>query len=365
MANRLLVSNFAVGRLFAVTAKGSGTIVLLGGEGAAFPGAFTAGDYAIAIVVDSANAYSIVQFTSRTGDTLSGVTWDHQGTAGPANFAANSNVYLFPTKGHHDAYVQIDADETITGDKTFTGAVTTPNVPAGNIVATTTQAAINELDTEKAGLSLNNTFTGANTHTSVETFNNARVNNQGAGNDSVDNYDGIEADNRAFYNAWRRKVAGVPLNRWVFGMDNRNGVYGGDVLFLNAYDDAGAFVGTLFQFRRDIKVSMFTRAAGSVNSNAGNISGAWSPDLAVSNSIAATLNGNVTTITPTNALSGFTYIFKLLQDGTGNRTLAWPTNFKFPGGIKPPLSTGAGAADLLSFTYDGVNYLCSLSKAFG
>lgn len=35
------------------------------------------------------------------------------------------------------------------------------NAPAGNIAATTVQAAINELDSEKAGLALNNTFTGA------------------------------------------------------------------------------------------------------------------------------------------------------------------------------------------------------------
>jgi hypothetical protein len=50
------------------------------------------------------------------------------------------------------------------GDKTFQtlNGLAVANTPAGNIAATTTQAAINELDTEKAGLATANTFTAAN-----------------------------------------------------------------------------------------------------------------------------------------------------------------------------------------------------------
>ena len=39
------------------------------------------------------------------------------------------------------------------------------NIPAGNIAALTLQGAINELDSEKGGLSLNNSWTGSNTFT--------------------------------------------------------------------------------------------------------------------------------------------------------------------------------------------------------
>lgn len=41
------------------------------------------------------------------------------------------------------------------------------NTPAGNIAAVTVQAAINELDGEKAGLALNNTFSGVTTYTNA------------------------------------------------------------------------------------------------------------------------------------------------------------------------------------------------------
>lgn len=48
-------------------------------------------------------------------------------------------------------------------------ANTVSNTPAGNIAATNVQNAINELDTEKAGKSLNNTFSGTNNFTGAMT----------------------------------------------------------------------------------------------------------------------------------------------------------------------------------------------------
>jgi hypothetical protein len=74
---------------------------------------------------------------------------------------------------------------SVTGTGTFTswfisqaavGANTASgvtNTPAGNIAGTTVQAALNELDSEKAGLATNNTFTGTNAFNGNTTIGDA------------------------------------------------------------------------------------------------------------------------------------------------------------------------------------------------
>lgn len=59
---------------------------------------------------------------------------------------------------------------------------------------------------------------------------------------------------------------------------------------------------------------------------------------------------------PTNLKAGDTYTLIVIQDGTGSRTITtWNTVFKFAGGVKPTLSTAAGAKDIMSFVSDGTN----------
>lgn len=71
-----------------------------------------------------------------------------------------------------------------------------------------------------------------------------------------------------------------------------------------------------------------------------------------------TLAGNRTLDNPTNVAAG-SYALRVTQDGTGSRTLAFGSNFKFPGGTAPTLSTAAGAVDVLTFLSfgDGDLYL--------
>lgn len=68
-----------------------------------------------------------------------------------------------------------------------------------------------------------------------------------------------------------------------------------------------------------------------------------------------TLGGNRTLANPTNLVAGGTYILRVIQDGTGSRTLGFGTAYKWANGIAPTLSTAAGAVDLLSFYSDGTN----------
>jgi hypothetical protein len=62
-----------------------------------------------------------------------------------------------------------------------------------------------------------------------------------------------------------------------------------------------------------------------------------------------TLEGNRTLDNPTNVSAGGLYRLKVVQDGTGDRTLSFGSNFKFPGNQEPVLSSGDGDVDLLEF----------------
>lgn len=104
-------------------------------------------------------------------------------------------------------------------------------------------------------------------------------------------------------------------------------------------------------------------AALTPTTNSGNINGTFTLDWSVSNVVRATLTGNVTTFTQTNAQDGQTMNLFLTQDGTGSRTFPF-TGIKFPGGAVPTLSTAAGAIDLLVLTRMNSVYYGSLTKAF-
>ena len=79
-----------------------------------------------------------------------------------------------------------------------------------------------------------------------------------------------------------------------------------------------------------------------------------------------TLASNITTFNWSNhAASGHvsSFIMKVVQDGTGSRTIAWPdgTNsvtVRWPGDTAPTLSSGAADVDIFAFfTHDGgTNY---------
>lgn len=77
-----------------------------------------------------------------------------------------------------------------------------------------------------------------------------------------------------------------------------------------------------------------------------------------------TIGGNRTLANPTNMVDGGTYILRITQDGTGSRTLAYGTAYKWPGGTAPVLSTTAGAVDIITFVSDGTNMYGNIQKAF-
>lgn len=66
-----------------------------------------------------------------------------------------------------------------------------------------------------------------------------------------------------------------------------------------------------------------------------------------------TLTGNITLSNPTNPTDGKTLRWRILQDGTGNRTVTLGNNFVIPSSATDPLpwSTAANAMDILAATY--------------
>lgn len=75
-------------------------------------------------------------------------------------------------------------------------------------------------------------------------------------------------------------------------------------------------------------------------------------DCSLSNVFTTTFTANVT-VAPTlsNPRDGQTINWFITQDGTGSRTMTWPTSFKWPVGANKILSTSANAADLAIATY--------------
>ena len=78
-----------------------------------------------------------------------------------------------------------------------------------------------------------------------------------------------------------------------------------------------------------------------------------------------TLGGNRTLANPTGLVAGGVYILRVVQDASGSRTLAYGSNFKWPSGIAPVLSTPPAAVDVLTFvSFDGSTLLGVAQKAF-
>ena len=89
-------------------------------------------------------------------------------------------------------------------------------------------------------------------------------------------------------------------------------------------------------------------------------------DASLSNTFTVTLGGNRTLANPTNMTNGAIYNWRIRQDGTGSRTLAYGSKFKWPGGTAPTLTTTASATDFISGQYfsDTDTILCTSLKAF-
>lgn len=87
-------------------------------------------------------------------------------------------------------------------------------------------------------------------------------------------------------------------------------------------------------------------------------------DFATANNFSVTLGGNRTLGNPSNLVAGQSGIIVITQDGTGGKTLAYASNWKFAGGTAPVLSTAANAVDILAYYVEsGTRISAALLKA--
>ena len=87
-------------------------------------------------------------------------------------------------------------------------------------------------------------------------------------------------------------------------------------------------------------------------------------DFNAGQNFAVQLTDNRTLENPTNCVPGQTGSIFVIQDGTGSRTLSFGSNYKFPGGTAPTLSTGASAADridYITFTSTNIHAVATLN----
>jgi hypothetical protein len=89
-------------------------------------------------------------------------------------------------------------------------------------------------------------------------------------------------------------------------------------------------------------------------------------DASLSNNFKLVLNTNANLGNPTNLTDGMVLNFRVKQDSTGNRTLAFGSKYKWPSGTALVLSTTANAVDFFSAYYDSTDDMleCMFGKGF-
>lgn len=116
---------------------------------------------------------------------------------------------------------------------------------------------------------------------------------------------------------------------------------GGDGSMYSMYDEDGCttYIGGRATLMDDLAI-----ASGNVQIN-----------CCASNVFRLVLTESVTLLAPNNPISGQTVNLIIKQGGSGSYTVSWPSNFKFPGGSAPSLSTAVGAIDIMSCQYDSAD----------
>jgi hypothetical protein len=142
-----------------------------------------------------------------------------------------------------------------------------------------------------------------------------------------------------------------------------NATFNGSIIFEGATADANELTLSAADPAADVTVTIpasTTTLAGLAISQAFTKGQAGTPvaltdassvavDLSLANNFTLTLAGNRTLAAPTNVTAGQSGVIVVTQDGTGSRTLAYNSIYKFAGGTAPTLTTTASAVDVLAY----------------
>lgn len=97
------------------------------------------------------------------------------------------------------------------------------------------------------------------------------------------------------------------------------------------------------------RVQIYQRAQRGVVSGIGLVSGTVTLDFSKANNFSMVLNGTTTINTPTDLKEGQSGVIYIQQDGVGSRAASYATEWDFPGGTPPTLTTTASGVDVLCY----------------
>lgn len=220
------------------------------------------------------------------------------------------------------------------------------NTPAGNLAATTVQAALNELqsDVDSKASSASPALTGTPTApTAAPGTNTTQIASTAFVAASVATAQPIDATLTA--------LAGL-----VTGADQLPYSTGADVFAqtpLTAFsrtllDDTNASAAQTTLAIASTKRAFTAQQTAMNGALTDAVAIDWNGDVN-GQVVAVTLAGNRTMNAPTNIVQYTSYLFRVTQDATGSRTLVWNAAFKFGGAGAPVLTTTAAKTDILSF----------------
>ena len=346
MANDQLFANNASALLAASIGTGDTTVQVASGFGALFPSP-TGGQFFYATLEDSSGNIEVVKCTSRSADVLT-VTRAQDGTTAKAFTLNVTRVELRLARISLQEFLQKNGG-TMTGaidmnglgitDAVLSGAST--QILAGEIVGVPLRGAAGVSSNEIVVPSGGGRATAGGTPILVQ------------GDDLMPYLD----------------TAGtIILSSGTTGTRTADGgwfrVYdslGTDYMELDV-TDAEALIklgggATHFRMSGDLRLDLNTLSRcdlKDVSYTKQNVTGASSTAIVYDNGsyVDLDLPVNISSFSITSPPSGYGFVRLKCVQGSGGQTITWPANYKWPEGVAPTLSTGAGEIDFIDLWTD-------------
>ena len=131
---------------------------------------------------------------------------------------------------------------------------------------------------------------------------------------------------------------------------NATGTFAGDLSMTgNTYIAIGAATSNVGIGVTSANAKLYVRGSVTTETTAMTDAATIYPEFTSNNNFSVTLGGSRTIANPNTPVPGQTGLFYLQQDGTGSRTIAWGSSYRFSGNTAPTLSTSANTVDVIAY----------------